>query len=251
MKLFVLILSFLAVTQVKAACAEIKICWEPYEPFQMKKGDKHVGIDFEILEAIAGKMSCKIKYEEVPWKRCLAGMESGEYDGAGSASKNPEREKFAHFTDAYITTANALFVAAENVNKWKIAKFEDITGFKDFKLATVRGYDYGGNYLTLAKDAKFAAQLEEADTEEQNFKKVAAGRVSGTYSNEFVGVATIKSIGLAGKVVPSASKLATEDSFFMFSKKTRDEAFVKDFNKALAAIKSNGSHQKILSQYIK
>ncbi len=252
MKLFSLVsLFFILSSNAFAECKEIKICWEPYDPFQVKKGDKYTGLDFDIAEAVAQKMNCKIKYEEVPWKRCLAGIEAGQYDGAGSASKNAEREKFAHFTNSYISTANAFFTTKETAANYKLTKMADLLNQKNFKLAVVRGYDYGSEYQELLKNPAFKAILDEADSEEQSFKKIAAGRAQGTFSNEYVGVSTLKSISLNDKIVLSGFKLPSDDSFFMFSKKSRDDKFISDFNAALEEIKKDGSYQKILDAYVK
>lgn len=247
-----LVLSLFFASVSFAACPkEIRIGWEPYAPFQMKKGNDYVGIDFDIVKVVLDKMGCKYQFVERPWKRVLADLEKGDLEITGSASKNAEREKFAFFTNDYIITKNALFIDKAQQSKFTIKSLADMTKASGFKLGTNRGYEYGDEFTKASADPKFKAIIEENDNEEQTFKKIAAGRITATFSNEFVGMDTLKSIGLADKVVKTDFFLNEDPSYWMVSKKSLTPAFVDDFNKALESIKKDGTYQKILDKYLK
>jgi polar amino acid transport system substrate-binding protein len=244
------ILVFLVTFSVSASCPDIKICYEAYDPYQIKIGDKLTGLDFDILEAIASKMSCKVTYAEVPWKRCLAGIESGEFDGTSNIVKTPERDVYANYSDSYLQLTNVFFTLKSNAHKYKMAKMSDVLKQDKFNLGITIGYEYGGEFVDLMKNPKFKAMTEEAVTEEANFMKTADGRINGFYGDEFVGISHLKRLNLMDKIVIH-HKLKSTPGFFMFSKKTRNKQFISQFNKALKSVKTDGQYQKIMTKYLK
>lgn len=227
---------------------EVIIGWEPYEPFQNKDLS---GLDFDIMKSVLDKMGCKYKFVEKPWKRVLAEMEAGTIHMAGSASKTPEREKFAFFSDSYVKTNSVIFTRKGDAQGIKIQKLIDLASIPNFKLGVTRAYEYGTDYSEAMKNPKFKAITEEADDETMNLKKLVQKRFNAGVFNEFTAKAIAKNEKVMDQIEVHPYIVSADDAYMMISKKGQDEAFVKDFNFKLADIKKSGEYQKILDKYLK
>lgn len=229
---------------------ELVIGWEDYPPFQVKKGSEVTGVDIELASAIFTKMGCKFKFQEIPWARHLQLLEKGDVHVAMSASKTPEREKFAHFPDPYRDSANIMFTTPENKGKVDALKnLKDITSVADFKLAVIRSYAYGGDFTTLKDDNDFRKHLVATKDLDDSFNKIVSGGATATIGDKFV--ASLKAESFGGKIVPASLTVSSEPAFIMFSKKGIDDAFLANFNSALKSLKDDGTIKNIEAKYIK
>ena len=69
----------------------ITVGWEVWYPYQYQDNNQLKGLDVLILNAIAEKTSANLAYIELPWKRHLRYLSTGEVDIAMGSSKNKER----------------------------------------------------------------------------------------------------------------------------------------------------------------
>ena len=87
-----LILSLLLGVPLSAAHAEepLTLCHEDRDsyPWVLRDGS---GLNLELLAQVAEALQLRLQLVAVPWKRCLAGLEDGHYDGAFAASFQAER----------------------------------------------------------------------------------------------------------------------------------------------------------------
>ncbi len=87
-----LILSLLLGVPLSAAHAEepLTLCHEDRDsyPWVLRDGS---GLNLELLAQVAEALQLRLQLVAVPWKRCLAGLEDGHYDGAFAASFKAER----------------------------------------------------------------------------------------------------------------------------------------------------------------
>src|SRR5690625_683036 len=83
-----------------------------------------VGIDIEIVDAIAEEMGFEVEYKNIGWDPLFPAVNNGEVDFAvSSITITEEREKEFDFTDPYYI-ANQLILVPED---------SDVTSFNDLK----------------------------------------------------------------------------------------------------------------------
>jgi len=70
-----------------------------YPPMEFYQGDKLTGFHVELVEEIAKRLGIAVEWVEVPWRRALNMVETGNADGITYIGKNPERERWAIFKD--------------------------------------------------------------------------------------------------------------------------------------------------------
>lgn len=79
-----------------AAQPALTLCHEDQDsyPWVMTDGS---GLNLELLGLVEQALGLRFVYVSVPWKRCLAGLEQGLYDGAFAASFKQERLRMGHY----------------------------------------------------------------------------------------------------------------------------------------------------------
>lgn len=70
-----------------------------YPPMEFYQGDKLTGFHVELVEEIAKRLGIAVEWVEVPWRRALNMVETGNADGITYIGKTPERERWAIFKD--------------------------------------------------------------------------------------------------------------------------------------------------------
>lgn len=236
-----LTLSFAAFSYNVHAC-ELKVSFEEWMPYQTKTGNKFTGLDVEITEAIVKEAGCKMIITEQPWIRQLAENESGQIDVTMGASKTPEREIFAYFTEGYRNETNSLFV--------KVGVGADIKSVMDLgktkaRIGVSRGTSYGQE--VDAMKSKFDAS---ADNDTMNIKKTMAGRIDGFLVDQFTGIALIKMQKATNMIQLHPVHISSGEVYLMVSKKSKIPNLTKKLNDALKKIKANGNHARIIAKYM-
>lgn len=93
-------LIFLFLLCLPLACAraaeQLRLCHEDRDsyPWVLRDGS---GLNVELLERVAKALDVRLLFVPVPWKRCLAGLEHGQYDGAFAASFKEERLQMGRY----------------------------------------------------------------------------------------------------------------------------------------------------------
>lgn len=57
----------------------------------------HDGQAQYLIRQAVSQQGWTVEFEPVPWRRCRAGVESGRYDAAGTATATPSNRQFMHF----------------------------------------------------------------------------------------------------------------------------------------------------------
>ena len=97
-----------------------------FPPYEYKEGDKYVGIDVEIAEAIAKKLDMKLEIMDVDFDVVLTGVADGKYDmGMAGITVTPDRQQSMDFTKSYATGVQVIIVKDGSA----IATLDDIFEF--------------------------------------------------------------------------------------------------------------------------
>lgn len=86
-----------------------------FAPYEYMEGDKVVGIDMDIAQAIADKMGKKLEIMNMDFDGALAAVQSGKVDfAAAGISISEERKKNMDFSDEYVDSTDVVVVNKEN-----------------------------------------------------------------------------------------------------------------------------------------
>ena len=82
-----------------------------FPPYEYKEGDKFVGIDVEIAQAVAKKLGMELVIEDVAFGSVLSGVAEGKYDmGMAGITVTEDRKKTMDSSDTYATGIQVIIV---------------------------------------------------------------------------------------------------------------------------------------------
>jgi len=98
-----------------------------FPPYEFKEGEKFVGIDVEIAEAIAAKLGMKLEIVDMEFDSIITSVNQGEVDfGMAGMTVTEERLEEVDFTSSYATGVQVVIVAEGS----DIKSLDDLEGKK-------------------------------------------------------------------------------------------------------------------------
>lgn len=205
-----------------------------FPPYEYHQGDKIVGIDVEICQAIADEMGRELVIEDMAFDSVITSVYTGKADlGAAGLTVTEDRLKNINFSTPYATAAQVIIVAEDS----EIASPDDLIG------KTI------GVQLGTTGDI-YAEDIEDATLERYNkgFEAVQAllqGKIDAVIiDNEPAKVYVAQNEGL--KIVDEAF---TYEEYAIAIAKNNTE-LLNEVNAAIAKLKESGKLDEIVNKYI-
>jgi len=242
--LFIVFLSFQVIAKQPTS---IIVGWEVWYPYQYQDNNNQLtGLDVLILNAIAEKASVNLAYIELPWKRHLMYLKTGEVNIAMGSSKNREREEYAYFTEPYRIEEVRLFVMKDKEEKMDLIALTDVID-SNYILGVERGYFYGDEFEYLSTHPNFKSHFNEVTDLSQNVNMLLKGHIDGLLADPIAMNTYIEMFNLQGKLYQHSLYIYKADIYFMLSKSSMSLKDVTQFNQAISALKKSGKIKKIIN----
>lgn len=205
-----------------------------FPPYEYWEGEKVVGIDAEIAEAIAEELGMELKIEDMAFDSIITAVTSGKADiGAAGMTVTEDRLKNVNFSDTYATATQVVIVTEDS----DITSPDDLVGKKV------------GVQLGTTGDI-YAEDIEDATIERYNkgFEAVQAlmqNKIDAVIiDNQPAKVFVTENEGL--KILDEAF---TDEEYAIAIAKDNTELLEK-VNTALANLKESGKLDEIVAKYI-
>lgn len=199
--------------------------------------NKYVGIDLDLLRAIAKEEGFKVKIRPVGFNAAVQSVSAGQADGmiAGMSITEERKQKF-DFSDPYYSAGIVMAVKDGSGIK-------GLSELKGKKVAVKTG-TAGADYANSIKD-KYGFEIVTFDDSDGVYNDVINGNSAACFEDSAVMYYAIKN-GLDLKVVTKPAN-TTETGFAV--KKGQNQELLKMFNEGLAKLKANGEYDKIIKKY--
>lgn len=236
----------------QSVCARpVDMGWEPWPPFQYINSDGNLtGLDIALVKAIASQVGCTMRFTQIPWKRHLKEVALGRMDVAAGASKNKERQQYAHFSNPYRMEKMVLFIRKGEKKKYPFRHLKDIIN-SDFILGVTLGFYYGPQCERLKENPFFRRHLTKTSDDSKHPSLLLRHRTDGFLGDLINMTHVLKERKVLDNVEIHPLPIHSDDIYLMFSKKSVSKELISAFNQGLDKIKANGIYNKILNQYIK
>ena len=246
---FVLAVAMIASVMVMSGCSEKKdkltMATNAYfPPYEYYDGDKIVGIDAEVAQAIANKLGMELEIVDIEFDSIIAGVQTGKYDmGMAGMTVTEERLQSVDFSTSYATGIQSIIVPEDS----KIQSIDDILA-KDaqykvgVQLSTTGDLYISGDFETEGKSADLITQFQ---TGNDAVAALSSGKVDCVIiDNEPAKSYVASTAGL--KILDT--EYVKEDYAICFSKNNTE---LKDkVDAALKELIADGTVQKIVDKYI-
>lgn len=199
--------------------------------------NKYVGIDLDLLRAIAKEEGFKVKIRPVGFNAAVQSVSAGQADGmiAGMSITEERKQKF-DFSDPYYSAGIVMAVKDGSGIK-------NLSELKGKKVAVKTG-TAGADYANSIKD-KYGFEIVTFDDSDGVYNDVINGNSAACFEDSAVMYYAIKN-GLDLKVVTKPAN-TTETGFAV--KKGQNQELLKMFNEGLAKLKASGEYDKIIKKY--
>ena len=212
-----------------------------FRPFEFTdESGAFVGIDVDILVAIAEDQGFTYDLNSLGWDSAIAACQAGQADGmiAGASITDERKENGWIFSDGYYQATQCMAVAADS----DIAGFDGLSG----QTVAVKTGTQGADYAESLKD-QYGFEITYMDDSPTMYQAVTGGQAVACFEDTPIMGDSIKS-GVALKIVEGSENEGSPYGFAVFSADKQE--LIDLFNAGLANIKANGKYDEILAKYL-
>ena len=209
-----------------------------FAPFEYEDNGTMVGIDMDILAAIAEDQGFEYELKTLGFNAAITALESKQVDGViAGMSITDERAQKYDFSTAYYEAGVTMAVKNTTTN---VKSYDDLNG----QSVAVKIGTQGAAFAESIQE-KYNFKIKTFEDSTGMYDEVIAGGSVACFEDFPVVAFAIKQ-GLALQVVGEQEN--TSSYGFAVNKGKNDELLEK-FNKGLENIKANGTYQAILDKY--
>lgn len=234
------LLIFSAWNPARAAKPMHLVCdiWPPYQ-IQTNRGV--IGFSARLITAIYERLDLPAPdVQDYPWKRALHILKSGDADGLFSANHTPAREQYAHYPEEPLIESPWVI--------WSLGgtPIKSLDDLKGLTIGVVSGYSYTKEFWAFIREN---CVVDEAVSDEGNFKKLALGRIDAIAAEYGNGLHLIHDLGLPEIKPHKQFEIKRDGLFIMFSRENVTADFVGRFSRELKAFKQTVEFETLYAEY--
>ncbi len=205
-----------------------------FPPYEYYDGNEIVGIDAEIMKAIADDMGMTLKIEDMNFDSIIASVQTGKADiGAAGLTVTEDRLENVNFSDSYADSAQMIIVREDS----------DIVGPDDLDGRSV------GVQLGTTGDI-YAADIEGATVERYNKGMEAVQALSqGKIDAVIIDREPAKVFVSQNEGIKMLEQEFTVEEYAIAVAKDNEELLEK-INGSIESLKASGKLQEIIDRYI-
>ena len=224
--------------------------WELWYPYQYRNAQQElVGLDFDVFNAVIQQAKLDVNYtEELPWKRHISYIKSGEVDLAMGASMTDERRKFAYFSLPYRSETVNLFVRKGMAKKMPLHSLRDLID-SSYLIGVEGGYYYGKQYQELINHRAFQSHISEVLDLEQNVTLLLKGHIDGFFVDPATLNAFVKKYNMQDEFELHSLPIYSAKIHIMLSKKSPVPGVIGQLNQAILTLQENGELETIIQHW--
>jgi polar amino acid transport system substrate-binding protein len=211
-----------------------------YAPFESQNEKQEiVGFSVDLLNAVADKGGFQVKYVNTPWEGMFKTLEQGDRDLLiSSITITDERRQSMDFSAPYFDAYQLIAVKANS----KVAKFDDL---KKLKVGVQTGTT--GDEAVSKLLGKTSTNVKRFESTPLALKELEASGVDAVVADNGVIVNYVNN-NASAKFKTVSDKAFAPEQYGIAVKKGNTELLEK-INKGIAAIKADGTYDKIFTQH--
>jgi len=240
-----LVLSLALLGSVSIAAEPIRLVTGNYPPYEYEEAGEVKGLVVEVLKEAFARSQLPVEFKVVPWARALWMAQHGEADAVFATIKTPEREQLLNFSnESLIPLSSAFFVKKGSPIQYN----GDLNALAEQNIGLLRQGSYGAVFDAAVKNGTLKHPEFSIDTL-TNIKKLIAGRIDLMAGDRIGTLHLLQQNKLLDQVTVLSPEINTSPSYLAFNK-TKDHSATRNaIDKAIKAMKKDGSYQRIVDKY--
>ena len=241
------------VDEIKKAGKLVVATEASFPPFESKDGEKFVGIDIEIAEAIAKELGVELEVKDMIFDSVVTSVQKGQADLAIAAlTINEERAEAINFSTDYFGASQYVVVAANDTTFDACKKKEDVdailAGFENGTKIAAQSGTTGYYYVKGSEAFEFAGFKNLNAVGLETPVLGAQGVVNGQYKALIVDDEVAAQVVKANDGVKTIAISLNSEKYGIGVNKQAPK-LLETVNKVLADLKASGELQAIISKY--
>jgi polar amino acid transport system substrate-binding protein len=212
--------------------------WPPFTDATLVNG----GLATDIVSTALARAGYASDFEQVPWARALLGVGEGRYDVLVNAWYTEERTKLGQYSGEYLLN-RVRFLKRKDAP----IEYNNLQQLHTYPIAVVRGYAYSPEF-----DEDVSLQKVPVHSFSMAVRMVAADRVKLTLEDEYVARYYLaRESSKVRNAVEFLPKPLSENRLHILVslKNPRHEQIVAGFDREIAAMKVDGSYERLIRQH--
>lgn len=213
-----------------------------FRPFEYtNENNEFVGIDVDILAAIADDQGFKYELQSLGWDAAVAAVQAGQADGliAGATIKQERIDSGWIFSEGYYNATQTFVVPAES----DIDSFEGLAG----KNVAVKNGTAGADFANSLKD-QYGFTVTVFEDSPTMYQDVLLGNSAACVEDTPIMADNIKTGNLALKIPEGMESEGAPYGFAIMDQNNQE--LLDMFNAGLANIKESGKYDEIIAKYL-
>ncbi len=211
-----------------------------YAPFESQnENGEIVGFDIDVVRAAAAKAGIAVKFVNTPWEGIFNALKQGDRDLlVSSITITDERKQSMDFSDPYFDAHQLIAVRADS----KVAHFDDL---KSLKVGVQTGTT--GDEAISKLQGKNSTDIKRFESTPLALKELETGGIDAVVADNGVVVNYVKNN--SGNRFKTVNDAAFVPERYGIAVKKGDAALLAKLNQGLAAIRADGTYDRINASY--
>ncbi|MDR0279164.1 MAG: transporter substrate-binding domain-containing protein [Paucimonas sp.] len=223
-----------------ARAEQLRIVTDPWAPYVYEENGEPKGIDYEITAEIFKRLGVDVRWEFMPWKRCMLMLEQGLADGVIDIFQNELRSTQLYYPNEPLSVVEFVLFQA-NDRPHDIKSLDDL---KDLTVGTSAGYDYGAEFMQAT-----AFRREAAPTQEANFGKLQRGRIDLLITDRRVGRYMLAQTGLQDRISELPLVVSRHKQYLAVRRNAGMDLLAQRFAAELRRFKQEPAYAELQARY--
>jgi signal transduction histidine kinase len=195
------------------------------------------GFNVDIIQAVALQVGWDLEFVPLPWPQALEALEKGKVDAIQGMKYTPERDEHYDFSVSYLQSSQAIFVHRDRQNIHELADLSDCS-------VAVQEGSIGAELVKNVPKIKLLQVPSQGDA----LQLLLENRVEAVVSNHLTGLYNLQVMGRA-KDVKTVGELLDRTDYALAVVQGENRTIIEEFNTGLAAIRKNGTYEKIYHKW--
>lgn len=220
---------------------ELVVATDEYPPYI--SADPRQSFITELFERIGTEMGVTFRFRFMPWKRCVAALDTDQVWAVVPFVPTPERQQRYLLSEPLYARTARFFYHDNGGRDWR-AGYRDLDALRGFRIGGVAGYWY---------EAMFKAAgipLDTAVNDLGNFRKLQVTRFDLAIVDENVGNHIIRTHfpQQIAQFHSLDSPSYVSENVMMVKRQPANAALLARFNRALESLRKSGAYDEIVKR---
>lgn len=203
-----------------------------FKPFSYMEGNKMIGYDIAVAEAIAEKLGLEAVQQKAKFSGIVTGVNEGRYDIAvASHTITEERLEKVNFSEAYYYSGPVIYTRPDS----DIQSADDLNG-KEISVSR------GSTYVEIA--GEYTDNIPQVDSDVVALQSLAKGHHDAVITDDITGQTAIQN----GLEIENRGQLGVSEQAIAVNKE--NDALLEAINQALQELKDSGELAKLAEKWI-